>query len=249
MKNLMEKKEKNEVVDTSMFEHVPTGFEETNSETFKTPFLKIIQDLSPERKKSKLDYLEEAEVGMFCNSATKQLYESINIIVLKVSHNLIVWKPGRGGLAGVFDKDQESSIVVKKDGFKKKFDKDGNAVLDTISFYCINVDDPEDIFIFPLSKSSFKYASKFSTKLRMLKANGKRLGVSFAGIWSISTVEDSNDQGSWYTMGDTPTFQRFISADEFKKIVKPALELLKTAETDFNNSEFSAENNEDEPSF
>jgi hypothetical protein len=234
-------KEKIDLVDQSMFTGQTTGFEETNNETFKTPFLKVLQTLSPEIKKKSENFIEGAEEGMFFNTATLKPYSELNIVVLKVVHNLVVWRPNRGGFVGVFDKSQELKLVYRKEG-AKKWDKDENIINDTISFFCLNADKPSEIFVFPMSNASIKHAKSFSTRLRMLEANGKPLGVSFAGIWNIKTVLEENDKGSWYDVGNTPTFKRFITKEEFESYVKPALELLKKAETDYSEMESKTEN-------
>jgi hypothetical protein len=225
------KKEQTDL-DASMFDGLSTGFEETYAETFKTPFLKILQQLSPELKKTGEAYLEGAEIGLFCNTATKQLYNEVNIIVLKVEHVLVGWKPNRGGFVGSWPKDDEGKIVHMIDGVKKT-DKEGNEINDTLNFYCINAEDPTDLFIISLSTASLKHGRTFAHRLRSLKANGKSLSVSYAGVWNIKTVEESNDKGDWFTIGNTPKFDRFITKEELEQVVKPALELLKKAETDY----------------
>lgn len=241
------KKEQYEVADPSIFEGQSTGFEGTDAQTFKTPFLKIIQGLSPELSKSNSKYIPGAQLGQFCNSATQEIYDEISIIVLKVEHSLIIWKPDRGGFVGRHSKSEEKEIVKEKEGLKK-WDATGNIINDTIEFFCVNAKDPSDLFILSLSVAHLKHAKSFATRLRMLKANGKPVNVSWAGIWKLSTVEDSNDQGTWYTIGNTPDFTRFITAEEKEGIVVPSLEMLKTAETDYSiieGEEDTSNNNED----
>jgi len=230
------KQESTELVESGLFEGTDTGFEGTSSDTFKTPFMKILQALSPELKKSDAKRIEGAEQGHFCNSATNDLYESINIIVLKVEHSLVVWKPERGGFVGRFPKTSEEDLVTVRDG-AKKFDAEGNSVVDTIEFFCVNADDPSDLFILPMSTASVKHGKSFATRLRLLKAGGKPVNVSWAGVWNIRTVEESNDKGSWFTIGSTPDFVRFVTLEEKNNIILPAKEMLKTAETDYSTIE------------
>lgn len=238
---------KQEELPLELFEGMDSGFEGTDAQTFKTPFLKILQTLSPELKKSDPKYLPEAEEGMFCNSATQQLYSSINIIILKVEHSLLVWKPDRGGFVGRYSKQEENNIVSTREGIQK-WDQDGNEVVDTIEFFCMNAEDQSDIFILPLSTASLKHAKSFATRLRLLKCNGKAVNVSWAGVWNISTVEESNDKGSWFTIGSTPKFIEFITKEIKDNYISPAKELLTTADTDYSTIESTSnieENNED----
>jgi hypothetical protein len=236
------KKEQNEIVDVSIFEGEVTGFEGTNASTFKTPFLKVLQAQSPELSRNNSKFIPNAQIGQFCNSASQELYNELEIIVLKVEHSLLVWKPNRGGFVGRYSHNEEKNIVSRKDGVKK-WDIDGNEVVDTIEFFCVNIHDPSDIFIFPLSKASLKHANSFASRLRLLKANGKQVKVSWAGIWKISTMEEINEKGSWLTLGNTPSFIRFITAEDKENIITPTLDMLKTAETDYSvvEGEYSVE--------
>lgn len=245
--NELEKKN-NALVDVSMFVGEETGFEGTDKDTFKTPFLKILQSLSPELKKSDPKYIEGAEPGMYCNSATRGLYKDLNVIVVKIEHSLVVWKPNRGGLVGSFNKHEEKEIVARKEGVYK-WDKDGNEVIDTVELFCINADSPSDIFIFPVSGASLKHVKSFATRLRTLQSNGKNVNVTWAGIWNISTVEESNDKGSWFTIGNTPKFVRFITLEEKGSFVTPTQEMLKTAETDYSAIDSSEDSLNEEVEF
>lgn len=247
-KEVTKKDNELEAIDMSMFEGESSGFEGASDETFKTPFMKILQALSPELKESDPKYIEEAKQGQFCNSATGQLHKELNVVVLKVEHSLVTWKPDRGGFVGRANKSHEKEIVAQQEGVKK-WDKDGNVVMDTIEFFCLNVEDPADIFILSLSAASFKHARTFATRLRHLKADGKPVNVTWAGIWNISTVEESNDKGSWYTIGSSPEFIRFITKEEKDNTVSPAKNFLEKAEVDYSVVESDQSNSEEETAF
>lgn len=238
-----------ETQDIEIFRGYDSGFEGTEPETFKTPFVRILQMLSPELKKSDPKYLPKAEAGLFCNSATQELYKQLNVIVLKVEHSLIVWKPDRGGFVGRYPKFKESEIVESRDGLKK-WDSDGNEIIDTIEFHCLNAEEPSDIFIFPVSTASLKHGKSFATRLRLLKSQGTLVNVSWAGIWKISTVEESNEKGSWFTIGTTPEFVRFIKMEERDSFVVPAIDMLKSSVIDYRSIEPSqSEQTGEDPSF
>lgn len=229
-----EKEETNLPVFLNNGNNGPTGFEETCSDSFKTPFIKILQTLSPELNPKKPEYIPEAKIGQFCNTVTKQTYDEINVVIVKIEHNLLVWKPNRGGFVGAYNKHDELKIVKKiEDGIKKK-DADGNNINDTLSFFMLNIDNPSDVFILSLATTSLKYAKNFNSKLKMLSYNGTVIGKSYAGVWNITTVEDSNEKGSWNTIGNTAKFKRFITDEEFSNFVKPALEMISKSEVDYN---------------
>lgn len=222
-----------------------SGFEETYSESFKTPFLRILQSNSPETIMKGDRYVKCAMAGMFYNTATGKLYDEVDICVLKVVHNLIVWKPDRGGFVGAFSKEEENKIVIRKDGLKK-FDKEGNSIDDTISLYCVNYKDPTDLFIISLSRTGLKHARTFTTRLKSLAYNGRPISKTWAGVWKLVSGMETNDMGSWYTIG-TPHFEEFITEDFMLNVVKPALEMFKTAKVDYsilNQDEINVVNDE-----
>ena len=219
-------------VDAGVFDGMDSGFEGTSNDTFKTPFIKVLQQLSPELKRNDPKYIEGAQSGQFCNTATNECSDTIEVIVLKIEHALIAWKPNRGGFVGRYGKEEESRVVTKMDGLKK-WDADGNEVIDTIEFYCLDARNPGSVFILPLSTTSLKYAKNFATRMRLLRVNGKPAPVSWAGVWKIGTVEERNDKGSWYTIGSTPEFIRVITMGEKQEQIAPAKDMLKRVEIDY----------------
>lgn len=234
----MSKKQDDQLTEANMFEGLESGFEGTNSDSFKTPFMKILQQLSPELKRTDPKYVEGAQSGQFCNSATNEVWDELDVVVLKIEHVLVVWKPNRGGFVGRFPKAQEESIVARQNGLEK-WTADGDKVIDTMEFYCMDINNPSNLFIFPLSTTSLKCAKTFATRLRLLRINGKPAPVTWAGVWKIKTVEESNDKGSWYTIGSTPEFVRVITIEEKANFITPAKDLLKKAETDYSAIESS----------
>jgi len=225
------KKEEQLPVDPSVFDGMETGFEGTSVETFKTPFLKILQALSPEMKKTDPSFIEGAQQGQFCNTATRELTDSVEVVVLKIEHVLVVWKPSRGGFVSRNPKGAEDRLVANREGMKK-WDAEGNEIIDTIELFCLDINNPSNVFIFPLSKASVKHGRTFATRLRTLRINGKPV-PTFAGVWRIRTMEDRNDKGAWFTIGGTPEYIRPITSDELNNCVIPAREMLKKAEIDY----------------
>ena len=69
----LEKKEANLPSElTAMFEaDAGMGMENVGSEDVKIPFLRILQDLSPQVKEGKGEYIQGAKPGMIINSVSK----------------------------------------------------------------------------------------------------------------------------------------------------------------------------------
>ena len=78
------------------------GFEGTTSEDLVTPFVKLLQGLSPEIT----DGMEGAKIGMFFNTASQELIpgnEGIVCVPIKKIHHFVEWRPREagGGFVGI----------------------------------------------------------------------------------------------------------------------------------------------------
>lgn len=82
-------------------EDVGGGFENQTAEDRALPWLTLLQDLSPQIKK-KEHKIEGAEIGMFCNTLSKELYpaEGIEVVFAATEHVFCEWKPKMGGFVG-----------------------------------------------------------------------------------------------------------------------------------------------------
>lgn len=217
-----------------MFDGMPDGWEETTGESFQTPFLKILEQLSPEcdRKKG----VEGAEPGKFFHTATGEVSDTINVIVLKPSHQLVAWKPNRGGFAGRYSKLREKNVVDRREpDSPKKWDADGNELVDTMEFYLVEPDKPGSLCVFPLSVTRFKAAKMFNNRLAALRCNGKRQ-PPYAGVWELSTMEMSNENGTWHTLA-APRFVRWVTREDVSNVIQPALDMLETAQVNYKDVE------------
>jgi len=211
-----------------------SGFEGLTQDAFKMPFIKILEDLSPEVKHGAFR-VEGARPGMFFNTATHEISEKIQVIVLKVKHSLLAWAPKRAGFRGEFEISQEKSIVVstEKNGFIK-YDKDNNLIQDTLTFFLLNANDMQALAAMPLAVTRFKDGQAFNSRLLYLKCNGEYVGVTWAAVWELGLVEKTNDQGTWNILGNTPEFIRFVTEDEINKFILPALEGIKDRVVNYN---------------
>ena len=118
-----------------------------------------------------------------------------------------------------------------------------------MEFYCLDAKNPGNVFILPLSTTSLKYAKNLATRMRMLRVNGKAAPVTWAGVWRIKTVEETNEKGSWFTIGSTPEFIRVITMAEKNELVTPAKEMLKRADVDYKSLEHAEGETSSDPQY
>lgn len=71
----------------------PTGMEGLDLDEQLTPFVRILQGLSPQLNPSKSQYIPGAKLGMLFNTATGEVYDAIDVIICAREHVFGQWIP------------------------------------------------------------------------------------------------------------------------------------------------------------
>lgn len=200
-----------------------SGFENITLETTAIPFIKVLQDLSPQLKKSKPEFIPEAEAGMLFNSVSDKLYKApLRVVIGKFERYFIEWKPNRGPfVASHLPEAVELNRRLMRDENFRLFDPStNNTFSDTYVYYVIFPDYLEEgVCIISLASSSIKEAKKLNRNLLSTVIPGTtRRALPYFMIWDLNVVEESNDKGSWY--GPRFTFNSFVSQEQLDYVVK-----------------------------
>lgn len=174
------------------------GSEEMETSDITIPRLSIIQDLSPQSKKNKPEYIEGAEVGHLFNTITKELFTGeVMFIPVYFRKEYVIWKVRKlgGGFFGAFDTEQGAITALSK--------LEGNAndyeVVDTHVHFVLLVkqgstkDQPilEEV-VLSMSKSQNKVSRQLNTMVKL--AGGDR----FSRVYKLSATEEQNKNGDDY---------------------------------------------------
>lgn len=184
-----------EVMDTrpDFLKDTARGSEQVTVNELTLPRLAIVQDISPQRKKTEAEYIQGAEEGMFFNTITSELFKAAVIIPVYMQKEFVIWKDRKkgGGFAGAFDTEllanQHRMTLDNPDDYE---------VLDTHQHYCLMVkqgstmENPilEEVVI-SMSKSQMKVSRNLNTLVQL--AGGDR----FSRMYTIATVQDENKNG------------------------------------------------------
>lgn len=189
-----------DVVDFS--EDAGLGFEEADSDAFAIPFIRILQSGSPQCKKSDGAYIEGAEEGVIFDTSTSELMgQQLNVIPCHYRRVFIEWVPQDEGGGFVAEHD-----VIKGKQLEAQLDEDrmlpnGHQLVDTRMHYCINAETGDPLVICMASTQLKKSRNWMNI---MDKAKGEREDGSFyrlpmfAQIFSLTTIPEKNDKGSWF---------------------------------------------------
>ena len=207
-KQVAEKKDSEVAVyDTDLLSE-GTGLEEASSNDFAIPFLRVIQAMSPQLKKSDGKYIDGAGQGMLFNTVTNEVYdgdEGVLIIPCVYSKQWIEWVPRTQG-GGFVSSDHDASILEKcSRNEKKEYILDnGNEIKETAQYFSLIVNDeaePEQVLL-SFASSQLGFSRRWNSMLRTARVKNAEgtsvLAPIFSYIYRVRTVEQSNDLGSWY---------------------------------------------------
>ena len=211
MSNEIAKKESNlpsaDVVDI-FAEYGGEGLDYDTSE-LQIPFVRIIQAMSPQVKKSDPAYIAGASQGDVFNTVTGQFWPSekgVTVIPCYQETKYLKWRPREqgGGFLGELPKDDPDISRTTRVGAKEVL-PDGNELVKSDQHYCLIVDEDgvPSFGIVDMKSSALKVSRRWKTQLKMLTVKHPKTGALvvpplFGTKWKLTVVEESNDQGSWF---------------------------------------------------
>lgn len=195
------------------------GMETAGADAFAIPFLAVIQKGSPQVDEQDSKYLPDAKPGMLLNSVTKSLFDGkigVQIVPCAYRRVFVRWAPrdGGGGYRGEFTPEEVAAMrarkeIVEYEGKLYAPLEDGSVspkrcdrFADTRNHYVLvmSVDGPVQALL-SLTSTQIKKSKELMSLMAGVKVHtqtGKVTPPTFANFVRITTVPESNDQGSWY---------------------------------------------------
>jgi hypothetical protein len=203
---------------TTKKEHLPSadlfeadalqGFQNMDQQDLALPFLRILGQLSPQVNKRDAKYIDSAEAGMIYNTVTNELYngeKGINVIPCHYKREYVEWQDrGEGGGAPVAIHSASSSIIQEttRDSMGKDRLKNGNYLENTASYYVMVCKDKgAETALITMKSTQLKVSRNWNSMMNGLKLQGKNglfTPPIFSHIYTLKTVQQSNDKGTWF---------------------------------------------------
>lgn len=210
-KEVAEKKD-TALVQAGMYEDdANSGFEDADADAYAIPFLTILQALSPQCDKANGEYIKGAESGEFYNTVSQERMsgeDGIRIVPVHYKRAFIEWKPRSAGGGFVAEHSVADGLELLKQSSKNDNNQDelanGNLLVDTRSHYVMVVDGTEfEGTVISMSSTQMKKSRRWMTVMQNLKmpradGTGQFTPPMFSHIYDVTTVPESNDQGSWF---------------------------------------------------
>ena len=180
------------------------GAQNISQEDLALPFLKILGQLSPEVNKTHGKYVEGAEPGKIINTVTNTLYDSLNVVPCHYKRQYIEWQDrGQSTGAPVAMHDADSDIVSQTTRGKDYKDRlpNGNYLDNTASHFVLTLDDNPQTALISMKSTQLKVSRKWNSMMMGIKMQGKNglfTPPTYSHIYNLSTVQMSNDKGTWF---------------------------------------------------
>ena len=180
------------------------GAQNISQEDLALPFLKILGQLSPEVNKRDGKYVEGAEPGKIINTVTNELFDSINVIPCHYKRQYIEWQDrGTSSGAPVAIHEADSDIVSQTTRGKDYKDRlpNGNYLDNTASHFVLVTGSNPQTALISMKSTQLKVSRKWNSMMMGIKMQGKNglfTPPTYSHIYNLSTVQMSNDKGTWF---------------------------------------------------
>ena len=180
------------------------GTQNISQEDLALPFLKILGQLSPEVNKRDGKYVEGAEPGKIINTVTNALYDSINVIPCHYKRQYIEWQDrGTSTGAPVAIHEADSDIISQTTRGKDYKDRlpNGNYLDNTANHFVLCLGNTPETALISMKSTQLKVSRKWNSMMMGIKMQGKNglfTPPTYSHIYKLSTVQMSNDKGTWF---------------------------------------------------
>jgi len=190
---------------TNLFEaDANQGAQNISQEDLALPFLKILGQLSPEVNKRDGKYVEGAEPGKIINTVANELFDNVQVIPCHYKRQYIEWQDrGTSTGAPVAIHEADSDIVSQTTRGKDFKDRlpNGNYLDNTANHFVLVTGKNPQTALISMKSTQLKVSRKWNSIMMGLKMQGKNglfTPPTYSHIYNLSTVQMSNDKGTWF---------------------------------------------------
>ena len=169
------------------------------------PFIRILQDLSPQLKPNKDEYVEGSKAGdLFFNKTKTTLDNPVSIVPVYTRAMYTEWVPRKngGGFVGSHPLYVVSNPLYEK-GRERQYDEwlgDNELRYTSYWFVLIKIDDVWEEAIIPFTSSQLKVSRKLTSDINRFRyeTDPKIAPPLFAQKWELTTVMETNKNNDDY---------------------------------------------------
>jgi len=170
------------------------------------PYINILQSGSPQINPSKAEYVDGAKVGQFYNTVTQEVSDTIDVVPVLYQLRYVEWKPREQGGGFVEAHNADSGILsqTKRDGITNKDALPNGNYIATTAYHYVMVFGKDGTYaqaVISMTSTQLKKSRRWNSLMLSQKIKGPSglfTPPTYAMIYKLSTVSESNDRGSWF---------------------------------------------------
>ena len=191
-----------------LFDSAGQGMETIGADDMQIPFLRILQPLSPQLLKTDPKFIKGASAGDIFNTVTGQFWEAdtgLTVLMCAYTTKFLEFqlRETGGGFMGELSADDPDIRKTERNGATEMLPS-GNELVRSAQFLVLGVEDTGATtqMICDMKKTQMKIAKQWNTRRAGLKVMHPQKGMfnppMWAVPWKLTTVQESNDKGSWF---------------------------------------------------
>lgn len=195
---------------SEMEEMAGAGLENVKATDTLLPRLTILQALSPQLNKKKVEFIEGAAVGDWCDVSIGEVFkDSVEIIPCHFIVQYIKWKKNRGGFLGNLGADARVLRDTTLNDKRQHVTPEGDVIAETAHWYVmLHVGMEWRRAFLPFSSTGLKVSRKWHSLIGaevLFGSKGPFKPPLYYRPWTLKVATESNDQGDWYLAAPTKT--------------------------------------------
>ena len=196
-----------------LYESAGQGREAIGAEDMQIPFLRILQPLSPQLLKTDPKFIKGASAGDLFNTVTGDYWEAdsgVKVLVCAFQTKFLEFglRESGGGFMGELDPNSPDIRQTTRNGANEMLPS-GNELVRSAQYLVLayDADGMTSQLVCDMKKTQMKVSKQWNTRRNGLKVMHPTKGLfnppTWATPWTLTTVPESNDKGSWFNFAVT----------------------------------------------
>jgi len=192
---------------SSMEEHAAEGLDAIGTEDMQIPFLRLVQQLSPQLNKKEANYIEGISSGDIFNTVTNQFWDGEQgVVVIPCGYVMKYLEFGLrdegGGFMGEIPANHADLGNTTREGTVEKLPS-GNELVRSAQHLVLIVDlesGRTQQAIVDMKKTQLKVSRRWNTQMRMVQYEGAKGPYNppmWGTAWRLTTVSESSNNNTW----------------------------------------------------
>ena len=190
-------------LDKLLEEDSGAGLENFTTEDMQIPFISILQALSPQLNKQDPLYIKGAEQGDIFNTVSGEIYKAdtgLTVVPAYFEKKFLEFalRSTGGGFIKELSPDDKDINLTNREGTIEMLPS-GNELVRTHQHLVIAKGENEMApAVLDMKKTQLKVSRRWNTLKNGIRLPSGKPMPLYGTAWKITTVSESNDQGTWY---------------------------------------------------